>query len=623
MSKISELEAELRQASEKYYVDESPMMSDAEFDAKRRELEELDPDNAFLVEVGASVSKSKLSKVKHVIPMGSINNVMNLEEYDSWVRNSLSPDALVAVQWKLDGISIELIYRQGKFVQALTRGDGIEGEDVTHTIKNAQGFPRKLNKTINMSVRCEALLPLSTWKKMKEEYSNPRNAASGITRRSDSRQSEHLLLVSFDAVNGQAWDQESDRIEWLRQQNFDVAATKIMKASEVPDFAAEIEKKRDSLNYLVDGLVIKVNDITIQNKMGEHNGRPYWARAWKFKAASAHTTLLNVNWSIGTQHTITPVAVVEPVHVGGVTISNVTLHNADEIERLGVRIGDEIEIIRSGDVIPKIVRVVKSNKGKKINCDQCPVCGSSVVRQGPMIKCSNMGCDGVKKERIKAWIRKRKIMFLGDAAVDALFAAKHIVRVFDLYTMTQQNMMGCGIGGRMAEKILNEIEKSRDVTVGDFIGSFSLDMLGRSQAKNLVELGIDTVDKFLKVTKEELARLPGFKETKAERICVALHSAKSVIEKTLKHMRIKEIKMNKTGKCANLSFCFTGAASRPRAELKQMAENAGATVSGSVNKKLDYLVIADPESTSTKAKKARELGVKLLSEDEFIVMIGG
>ena len=617
--RVAELEFILRKASAVYYATSKTIMSDADFDKKRRELKDLDPDNPFLSEVGAPVN-DQLAKIKHTIPMGSISNVMTPEEYDKWVRNTLSPGTIVAVQWKYDGLSIELIYKGGKFVQAITRGDGHEGADVTHTIRNAQGFPRKLSKNIDMSVRCESLLPISAWKRMKDEYANPRNAASGITQRTDARQSDHLLLVAFDAVNCENWSNESARIKWLKNEGFEVATTEVMKAKDVHNYAQKMETTRDKLDFLVDGLVIKINDTSTQDKLGEHKGRPYWARAWKFKAASEHTILESVEWAVGTQHTITPVAVVKPVHVAGVTVSRVTLHNPDEIDRLGVRIGDEIEIIRSGDVIPKVVRVVKSNNGAEITIDKCPSCTASVLREGPMLKCSRGSCAGVQKERIKAWIKKHKIMFLGDSTVDLLFDKKVVVRIRELYTITKTYMVAAGLGEKTADKILAEIEKSRDVSVADFIGSFSLDLLGRSQAKNLVNLGIDTVEKFLDVTEAELTTLPGFGETKAERICLALHNARPVIEKTLPHMRI-EMKKKSSDKCKGISFCFTGAASRPRDELKQMAEDAGAEVRSSVSKNVTYLVVEDPSITSSKAKKAAELGINLLSEDDFVKMV--
>ena len=617
---IKALEIELRAASDAYYMNDSSPMSDIEFDLMKRHLEDLDLDNPFLTEVGAPVN-SKLTKIKHTIPMGSVDNVMSLSEYLKWVKNKISSNCIVAAQWKYDGLSIELIYKNGVFVQAITRGDGEEGEDVTHTIKNAQGFPLKLKSAIDISVRCESMLPISAYNKhFSKEMKNPRNAAAGLTRRSSAEGSEHLLLVAFDAVNGKQWDTEADRMNWLTDQGFTAADTFLMLARDVPDFAEKMEAKRASLDYLVDGMVIKVDEVRHQDKLGIHRGRPYWARAWKFAAAVEHSFIRDVKWSIGTQKTITPVACIDPTEIAGVTVSNVTLHNIDEIERLNIRIGDKVEVIRSGDVIPKIVCVVEHNGGRSIITDNCPACGGQVKRVGPVLKCNAGYCPGVQKKCIQAWIKKRGIMYLGDSAMEALFDSKTVTNIRGLYTVTKAEMVSGGVGAGMADKILAEIEKSRDVTVVDFMGSFSLDLLGRAQAKKIVQAGIDTVHKFLhQMNRNKLASMPGFGKTKSDRICDAIDSASEMIEKTLPHMRIAAPKQN-SGKLLGKKFCFTGKSDLSRSELKAMCEDAGGVVASSVSKNVDYLVIADPKSTSGKANKARALGLELISEDDFVSM---
>jgi DNA ligase (NAD+) len=617
-ARAKELANILRQASEEYYAHGSPTLSDAEFDALKRELESIDPDHPFLQEVGAPTS-SQLAKVQHVIPMGSINNVMSLSEYESWLRNKLSTDTQVAVQWKYDGLSVEMIYKNGKFVQAVTRGDGKIGEDVTHTIRNASGFPKVLSSPLNLSVRCEALLPIDTWKRnFKDEMANPRNAAAGLVRRTSSIGSSHLVCIAFDVINGQQWSQERQKIEWLSSMGFEVAITHVMRGNQLPAHAEEMEKKRDGFAFLVDGLVVKANDISVQDRLGEHHGRPYWARAWKFKAAGAHSTISDVEWSIGTQHTLTPVALIKPVKIAGVTVRRVTLHNLDEINRLGVRIGDEVEVIRSGDVIPKIVRVVTSRNGSQIRASRCPVCQSSVTETGPSLKCTNNGCKGVQKERIKAWIQKVGIMYLGGATVDLLFDAGVLCRIRDLYTMTKPAMVQAGVGDGMSDKILVQIERSRHITVANFMGSFSIDLLGRSQAKTLVAAGIDSVDKFLGLTPKQLEVIPGFGKTKANRICGGIKSAARVIDLTAKHMRFAKMTV---GKCVGKSFCFTGSASRSRHELQSMAEGAGGEVRHSVGKSLTYLVTSDTTSDSIKSNKAKRFGITILDEEQFVEMV--
>ena len=285
MSQINDLAKLLQSASDVYYGGEDAIMSDAEFDHMRDELEELDPHHPFLAKVGA-LANSALKKVNHSIPMGSLKKISpgpnQIVEFEAWVK-SIS-GSKIAIQFKLDGLSIEIIYRKGKFVQAITRGDGEVGEDVTHTIKNAQGFPRSISvKDRQVSVRCEALLYIADWKKHFADKANPRNVASGLVRRIDAKGSEHLRLVAFDILFDDNWFKtEQDRIKWLNAQKFVTTPSEIVHRGAVKWFIQGLIAKRNTLSYEIDGAVVKVDDISQQERLGEHNGRPYWARAWQF-----------------------------------------------------------------------------------------------------------------------------------------------------------------------------------------------------------------------------------------------------------------------------------------------------------------------------------------------------
>ncbi|KKM63407.1 hypothetical protein LCGC14_1511790 [marine sediment metagenome] len=635
MSHIQDLEKQLRKASDAYYNDENVMLSDKDFDNLRDELQKLDPDNAFLKEVGA-FSTTALSKVKHVIPMGSLDKINTEKEFNTWlttlsktVTNEFDRDILI--EDKLDGVSLEIVFYKGKFVQAITRGDGQIGDDVTHTIKNAKGFPRKIDTDNEyVYVRCEAVLLLDVWKKhFSDTTANPRNAVAGLVRRTSAVDSEHITCIAFDVE----WSDdevlaEYKKIEWLREQDFNVVETEVVfgrELSNLPQMFDQMLKRRDTLNWEVDGTVLKINNLSQQRKLGERDGRPKWAKAWKFPASGGHTTLIGVEWSVGTQGTITPVAKVKPVSVGGTTIQNITLHNADEIERLGIYIGDTIEVIRSGDVIPAIVRVVTPGKKRvKIEITECPSCGTSVERDGPRVICPNNNCKGSASKRIKKWISKRNIMFLGDSALNTLECTGVVNSIASLYIMTQEKMVAAGLGGRMSEKILEEIKKSQNVELSDFLGSLSIDMLGRREAANLVTAGFDSLDKWENMTVDDLLKLDGFKETKATRICEGVQYKWNEIQKLSMCLNItnpkkKEKKMSSS--LESVTFCFTGKMEHPRKELEGLVESNGGRVT-SVNKNLTYLVIADVNSTSSKAVKARKLGTTLISEDDFLDMIG-
>lgn len=624
-----ELEKQLREASEAYYAGEPSPLSDVEFDKFRDILEEIDPKNSFLAEIGAP-SNSALQKVTHSIPMGSLKKINTLAEFTTW-RNTVSKTVKsleCAVQLKLDGLSIEMIYENGKFAQAITRGDGEIGDDVTHTIKNAQGFPRIISEKSQVSIRCEVMLKIADWEKHFSDKANPRNAAAGLVRRTDAKGSEHLCMFAFDVlflaakniiIDNNPFKTEADKITWLKAEGFQTTPNRVVKADDVERIVDGIEERRKRMDIEIDGAVVKLNLITDQEQLGSHHGRPYWARAWKFAAMGAHTVLNDVEWAVGTQGTITPVAKVEPVKVGGTTISNVTLHNMDEIERLGVQIGDEVEVIRAGDVIPKIIRVVAFGKNRtKITIDACPSCNSPVKRDGPKLICTNKACSGAQFKKIQKWVKKRDIMFLGDSNLIALWDASVVRSVVDLYELTVDSMVKAGLGKRMSEKILEQIEKSRTATLAELIGSLSIDMLGRSEASNLVGHGIDSLDKWRRLTEKQIESFPGYQATKARRISRGLRDNWDLIEGIVNHVSLATSKPKvKGGKFSGSSFCFTGSMDSPRKELEALVADNGGTCR-SVSKELNYLVIADPGSTSSKAVKARKLGVTLISEADFL-----
>ncbi len=435
MNRIKELEELLREASLLYYGGDESSLSDQEFDKFRDELEELDPDNAFLQEVGAP-SASALSKVKHNIPMGSLKKITTCSEFGTWAAtiSKKSSSLECVVELKLDGLSIELVYENGKFTQAITRGNGKIGEDVTHTIRNAKGYPKAIAQKGRVSVRCEAMLSIKAWKTHYAEKANPRNTASGLVRRTDAKGSKHLTCIAFDVLfDDSNFSTEKDRIDWLEDNDFKHTTCDVVAVSDVETAVKAIEARRDKLPFEVDGAVVKLNDIAEQEKLGEHDGRPYWARAWKFAAMGGHSILEAVEWSVGTQGTITPVANIAPVTVGGTVIRNVTLHNMDEIDRLGIRIGDAIEVIRAGDVIPKIIKVVKKGTSRrKISISRCPACKSQVERDGPRMVCSNAeDCVGVNSSRISKWIKKREIMYFGDSNLQLVLASGHVTSIVD------------------------------------------------------------------------------------------------------------------------------------------------------------------------------------------------
>jgi len=629
METTKQLEKRLREASDKYYSGQDAIMSDAEFDRLRDELESRDPDNSFLKEVGAPVD-SALKKVRHSIAMGSlkkINASTAPAEFATWLStvSKTAKNLEMSVQWKLDGLSVELVYEGGKFLQAITRGDGEIGEDVTHTIRYAQGFPRTISVNSRVSVRCEALLFIKAWKDHFADKANPRNAASGLVRRTDAKGAKHITCIAFDVLldsNSMNFSTEKDRIQWLKDSGFAVTATEVCSADKVEKIVTAIESARSNLPFEIDGAVVKLNSVQEQEKLGEHNGRPYWARAWKFTSMGGHTTLKDVEWTVGTNGRITPVALVDPISVGGVTISRVTLHNADEVDRLNLGIGDTVEVTRAGDVIPFLVRVVNKVSTRKPLCTHCPACDSAVQRVGPMWVCTNKNnCSGTQFKRIQKWVKKRSIMHLGDSNLQTLWDANKVRTISDLYELTVDKMVDAGLGQRMSEKIIEQIQNSRNTTLSDLMGSLSLDLLGRSEASNLVDHGIDTFDKWRHLTSSQIQSFPGYQRTKADRIAAGLKDNWDHIEHLAAKLTIGDNKPAVTGGVLEgKSFCFTGKMENPRKQLENLVTQNGGQVR-SVSKNLDYLVVADVNSASSKMKSAKKIGVSIISEQDFLEKI--
>jgi DNA ligase (NAD+) len=556
--------------------------------------------------------------------MGSLKKISpgpsQLDEFNTWGKSVNG--SKIAVQYKLDGLSIELVFKSGKFVQAITRGDGDEGEDVTHTIKNAQGFPRTIPVKSQVSVRCEAMLYIADWKTHFSDKANPRNAASGLVRRTDAEGSKYISLVAFDVLfEDNGFTTEQERVDWLNDHKFVTTPNELVDLKDVEATIQRIISKRDRLPYEIDGAVVKVNDIHQQEALGEHNGRPYWARAWKFPAMGGFTILNDVEWTVGTRGWITPVAKVAPVAVGGTTIRNVSLHNRGIIAGLQVCIGDTIEVIRAGDVIPYIVRrVAKGRNRRPIKIDNCPACGAGLRVDRARLICSKAeDCPGVISKRIKKWVKKRNILHLGDSSMDALIAAGFIKSVPDLYMLTVGAMGLAGIGKGSATKILAQIEKSRICSLAALVGSLSLDMMGRSEASNLVGHGVDTLAKWKALTPKKIKAFPGYQHTKGTRIAAAVQENWELIEAVAEHLTITTDDKPTSDKLKGKNFCFTGTMSCPRKNLEQMVKAAGGGVR-SVSRELDCLVVANYDR-SAKLKKARELGIQIISEQDFLKMV--
>lgn len=631
---------QLEKASETYYAG-NPTMTDAEFDAVIAELRQSDPDHPFLKRIGAPIPGTV--KVKHQIPMGSLANANNEKELKTWLlRCELAvPNSIfsLCLSHKLDGSSLELVYENGQFVQAITRGDGEEGEDVTRNALLSGNIPLSIHKEIT-SVRCECLIHKDDWAKHFKGDANPRNSAAGTLRRHDGHNVKYLQFYAFDVLA------DENRTACIMESDFDTMCF-LSKWFKVPDFISmnandkpypleyitnwcnNAENKRDSFPYEIDGVVVKIDNREISKQLGITDNRPKGQVAVKFKPRGGETVLNKVIWQVGHTGAITPVGEVVPIGVGGITISRVTLCNMNEIERLGIYIGDTVEIVRAGDVIPKLSRLVHEGKNRQsIKAPkECPSCESKTEKEGARHYCRNDMCGGQSFARVMRWIKKRNILHIGEGLVKSAT----IDETRQLYIMSHADWarikVGNGVWGKKrASSVMATLEKSKDVTLANFLGSIGITGIGRRLARHIChELKLKTLDDAFTVTSTQIARLDGFSYSRANDFCSWLLKYRDEVYDLALFMNFvsqPDPNSGEGGSFQGETICFTGKSPRPRSEMSQLAESAGASVGSSISSITTILVIADLESKSSKAVKARKMGIKLMSSVNFLSKVG-
>lgn len=621
----------LKEASEAYYNSDETLISDVEFDALKEQLKQLDPTHEFLSEVGFKPTEM-LTQVKHQIPMGSLNKT-TVEDFPTWHKKMKGP---YSGSLKMDGSSIEIIYVNGRFVQAVTRGDGIIGEDVTQNVRKFKNVPLTMNDKFTGSVRGEAILHIEDFQKYFSDKANPRNAANGTVRRKDGDRAEHLRFYAFDSANGKKFKTHTEKLQYLKNNGFDVVRH-ITRGEDVISWFNIIGQIRSSLSFEVDGIVIRLDDEVAFETEGEHGSCPKGAVVLKWEAMKAETVLIDVELTIGHTGAIIPTGKFNPVPIGGVTVSSVLLNNFDYIKGLDLEIGDTVLVERAGDVIPHVVKVVSKPKCRKpiILPTNCPFCGFKLEKMGVHLICKNDDCDGKNLGLVDSWLRKRNIKFIGDGILEMLYNRGLVCKPQDLYYLKEDELsslpLGNGIVGERAKVIIAEIEKSKECSLNEFIGSLGVKFLGRRQAEIMVSQGVDTLEKFQIISIEKLSALEGFSTTKATGIVEGLAEMKETIKalldagvtitETKKEVK-KEVVM---GKLNGQSYCFTGGINKvdangvryTRSRMWELVEKNGGVVHEDVKSSTTFLVQADPSSQSSKTKKATKMGVGILGEEEF------
>ena len=661
---IEELREKIRYHNYRYYVLNEPEISDAEYDRLFKELEELEakypefitPDSPTQ-RVGAKPLE-EFRTYRHSIPMLSLNSVMEaseVREFDERVRRMLGGEGKnieveYVVEPKIDGLAMELVYKDGVLVVGSTRGDGWTGEDVTQNLRTIKTIPlRTLSEALPLlEVRGEVYMPVRKFRELNEElgrrgermFANPRNAAAGSVRQLDPRVTASRPLDFFaygiGRVEGKEFTTQWEILNYLKSIGFRVSdlVRRFREIEEVIRYHDEVEKRRDELDYEIDGIVVKVNSVEQQNRLGTISRSPRWAIAYKFQPREEFTKVKDIVVQVGRTGALTPVAVLEPVQIGGVTVSRATLHNEEELKRKDVRIGDTVVVERAGDVIPEVVSVIKSKRtGAEREFkmpDRCPVCGAEVLKEGPIRRCIGVSCTAQLKERIKhfASLRALDIEGLGEKVIEQLVDRKMVADPADLFRLSKSDLLKLErMGDKSAQKLLDAIEKSKHTTFARLIYALGIRHVGEHTA-SLLASNFRDMEELRNATYDKLVSIPEIGPEVAKSILLFFEQESTA--RLLRKLEEAGVRYEPGGKpegearekvLAGKTFVFTGRISIPREEAKRKVEQLGGRVSSSVTKKTDYVVAG--EEPGSKLEKAHKLGVKVIDEEEFMKMLKG
>ncbi|EEF15850.1 DNA ligase [Actinobacillus minor 202] len=666
LSEIETLRNKLREYEYHYHVLDNPLVPDAEYDRLMNELKNLEWQHPELItpdsptqRVGAKPLDG-FSQVTHELPMLSLDNAFSDEDLDGFLRRmesyiSVAPSSLAfCCEPKLDGLAVSILYVNGVLTQAATRGDGTTGEDITANIRTIRNIPLKLktdNPPLRLEVRGEVFMPQKGFEALNQKalekgektFANPRNAAAGSLRQLDPKiTAQRPLMLNAYSIGIYDSDDELpsthfERLQWLKSLGIPVNnEIRLEKGREnLLKFYADIQTKRPTLGYDIDGTVLKVNDIALQEQLGFISRSPRWAIAYKFPAQEEMTVLNDVEFQVGRTGAITPVAKLEPVFVAGVTVSNATLHNGDEIERLGIAIGDTVIIRRAGDVIPQIIGIVAERRpknAKKITFPTaCPICGSAVVRvEGEAVaRCTGgLFCEAQRKEALKHFVSRKAMDIdgVGEKLIEQLMERELVHTPADLFKLDQVTLMRLErMGEKSAQNALNSIEKAKNTTLPRFLFALGIRDVGEATALNLAN-HFGSLDAIRAATFEQLQEVQDVGEVVANRIVRFWQEPHNVevvedlIQQGVVWQNIEQVEIA-DNPLKDKNVVLTGTLSvLTRDQAKALLQGLGCKVSGSVSSKTDYLIAG--EKAGSKLAKAQELGVKVLSEQDFLAIVG-
>lgn len=638
MNRIEELEKLIRYHSYKYY-NELPEISDAAFDELTEELKQLNPNSSVFDEIGATVAfERKWKKTQHKMPMGSLTKIKveDISDIFDKIRNTC-----LVVTEKFDGLSIELVYRNSVLVEAITRGDGDVGEDILQNVLKMKNVQQNLDLAFkfDVSIRGEIIMLKSDFAKVNEltdnSFANPRNAAAGIAKGHDGKFCEYLTVKYYgvqedlsERYTTDSFKHETGKLHFLNDRGLiDDLSNYFVQVYDETQLMAVYEKyrthKRESLDYNIDGLVLTMMDVEMQNRLGYLHKKPKFAWALKFPPAEKKSILLAVDWTVTRTGRVNPVAKIEPIEIDGSVVQYASLHNLDYIRKLGLGINDEVMVKKAGDIIPAIVEVV-IHKGDPIAFPAyCPDCRSNLVNTDNFLWCMNPNCPSQLLAKLIRYCKILEMDYVGGGLLEKLFNSGLAKWPIDLYEITKNDLLKFdGVGDSIADNFLRELEKKSKLPLQKFIVSLSLDGLAEKNAgilANHVEKNYMSFNHFMRVfTREDLSSL--FTEQTTDKIFLYLSEEKEEILDLLNKVSIEKLKIS--SKLEGKSFCITGSLEFGKRDdyIKKIKENGG-EYKGSVGKGLTYLVTNDTESGSSKNRKAKELGISVINENQLLEML--
>ena len=658
----------LKKHNSLYFDKDKPEITDSEYDTLKKEINETEKKYNFLKKLNlnkniiGSPPSNKFKKINHLKPMLSLSNAFDKKDMLDFLKkinnflNLKDNDIELYCEPKIDGISATLIYEKGILTKGLSRGDGVVGEDILENLKTISNIPQKIqSKNIPnlIEIRCEVFISKKNFSSMKASFANPRNAAGGSLRQKDPKETAKIPLTyfayGFGAIEPMTFSKQSEFLKKINEWGFNIneLSKNINGIEEIENQHKKINDLRSSLDYDIDGLVFKVNDLNLQKRLGNTSNSPRWATAYKFSAEKAVTKIKDIIIQVGRTGAITPVAKVEPVTVGGVVVSNATLHNEDEILRKDIRVGDTIQIQRAGDVIPQVVSVdisKRNNKSKSFMFPTKCLCGAETKKEfskstkklDAVRRClKGYECKFTAKEKLKHIVSKEALNVegLGKKVIDQFWDLKLINEPSDIFNLNYEKINKLdGWGNLSIKNLKNAIDRSKKINLDKFIYSIGIRHIGQENAKILSGFFI-SINKFSnlfdKVKRKEilnnLKELDGIGSTQIQSIEYFFSNPKNikVVESLINVLQISNYSnLRKKGKFTNKNLMFTGSFKKmSRSEAKSLTEDNGGKVLGTISKKLDLLVVGDSKPTKKKIEKAKELKIKIINEKDWYKLL--